>query len=83
MKYKFKKQSCPGCPVGCSQIARSSSGDIVKIEWGALDALGPLLGVFSFQHLIELQWLVNQYGVDAKEIGSLNSNRSARINLAI
>ena len=75
LPLKEGRHSCYRCPVGCSQVYRLQSeahkGLKSKIEWGTLDALGPLLGIFSYESMCEMQGLCNQYGVDAKEIGSV------------
>lgn len=75
-KERFREQSgnCFGCTVACHGLFRGKgepSAKKVKLEWGSLHALGPLIGVFDYQHVCYLQQLLTQYGMDAKEIGSL------------
>ena len=73
---KVRRESCYGCPVGCSQIFKvkeelPGSAGLGKVEWGSLCALGSLLGIFDYEQLGYLVWLCAQCGVDAKEMSSI------------
>ncbi len=73
---KVRRESCYGCPVGCSQIFQvkediPESARCGKVEWGSLCALGSLLGIFDYEKLCYLVWLCAQCGIDAKETGSI------------
>lgn len=73
---KVKRESCFGCPVGCSQIFKvkdelPGTAGLGKVEWGSLCALGSLLGVFDYEKLCYLIWLCAQCGIDAKESGAI------------
>jgi len=75
-KMKARRESCYGCPVGCSQIFEINeeipkTARYGKIEWGSLCALGSLLGIFDYEQLCYLVWLCAQCGIDAKEASSI------------
>ncbi len=72
-RLKERSEACYGCPVGCCQIYRvkQERGALSKIEWGSLDSLGPMTGVFDYDKVGHLQWLTTQYGLCAKETGAL------------
>lgn len=74
-RFRIKKAGCFRCPIACHGVYEVKKGPFAgthgaKLEWGGLDALGPLIGVLDYGAICYFQTLISQYGIDAKEVGS-------------
>jgi aldehyde:ferredoxin oxidoreductase len=77
-KYVTKKESCYGCPVGCGRQFEVKSGKYkgekgAGMDYGAAVSIGPALGIFNWDEVIHLKLLINEYGMDAIELGGVLS----------
>ncbi len=56
------------CPVVCKKVWRGK-----KVDYEPFNALGPIIGVFSFEDTVKLVDLVDALGLDAIEVGHVVS----------
>ena len=65
-----ERHGCQGCPTPCGWSFRRGDGGAQSARFGASQALGPNLGLASFDDALALLADCDELGVDAKEVGA-------------
>jgi aldehyde:ferredoxin oxidoreductase len=73
-KYLRRPKACFSCGVRCSRIYTIDEGEFAGLwgegpDWGTMHNLAVQPQTTSWPGLLKAEWLVNQYGMDACEVG--------------
>ncbi len=66
-----ERKGCRGCPTPCGWIFETGAGERHSAHFGASWALGPNLGLDSFDASLQLLAACDRAGMDAKEAGAV------------
>lgn len=72
--YQVRKDTCPGCPVGCNGIVQIASGpyaiqEAAKPEYETLGAFGPMLLNDDLESIIWCNSICDRNGLDTISVG--------------
>jgi aldehyde:ferredoxin oxidoreductase len=73
-RYLRRPKACFACGVRCSRMYTITEGEFAGLwgegpDWGTLHNLAVHPQTTSWPGLLKAEWLVNQYGIDACEVG--------------
>jgi len=64
-----KQKACWGCPIGCTQLTKTSKGEGEGPEYESLWALGPECGIYDIEAIADANYLCNRLGLDTMSAG--------------
>ncbi len=71
-KYsRQKSQSCLYCPAACEGVLRKDLQNRVRPQYESVVMLGPNLGIFDVDNVIETNHYCNEYGLDTISAGNI------------
>lgn len=66
---RVARSTCADCTIGCEKRMRSSGGRTTRLEYENLFALGPMLGLWDADTVLEASRLCDEYGLDTISTG--------------
>ncbi len=60
---------CRPCPIACGRTVKLNNREFEGLEYETIDSLGPLCGVIDINDVAELNYIVNDLGLDSISIG--------------
>lgn len=66
-----KSQSCIFCPVACEGVLRKDSRKRVRPQYESVVMLGPNVGIYDVDTIIEANHLCNEFGFDTISTGNI------------